>query len=65
MTRPALHFAASTAYYGASRRRCKGVDLDVGQGEIVALIGANGAGKSTLMMSIFGAPRAARRQHHL
>jgi branched-chain amino acid transport system ATP-binding protein len=36
----------------------KGIDLDVQQGEIVALIGANGAGKSTLMMTIFGEPRA-------
>jgi branched-chain amino acid transport system ATP-binding protein len=36
----------------------KGIDLDVREGEIVALIGANGAGKSTLMMTVFGSPRA-------
>ncbi len=37
----------------------RGVDLEVGQGEIVSLIGANGAGKSTLLMTICGNPRAA------
>jgi branched-chain amino acid transport system ATP-binding protein len=37
----------------------KGVDLQVGSGEIVTLIGANGAGKSTLLMTICGRPRAA------
>jgi len=35
-----------------------GVDIEVGEGEIVTLIGANGAGKSTLLMTICGNPRA-------
>lgn len=32
----------------------KGIDLDVEEGKIVALIGANGAGKSTTLRSIVG-----------
>jgi branched-chain amino acid transport system ATP-binding protein len=32
----------------------RGVDLDIKQGEIVALLGANGAGKSTIARSIAG-----------
>jgi branched-chain amino acid transport system ATP-binding protein len=36
----------------------RGVDMDVHEGEIVALIGSNGAGKSTLMMTICGNPQA-------
>jgi branched-chain amino acid transport system ATP-binding protein len=57
MTSPLLCVRGVTAYYG-NIAALKGVDLDVGQGEIVALIGANGAGKSTLMMTICGNPRA-------
>jgi branched-chain amino acid transport system ATP-binding protein len=45
------------AFYG-NVAALKGVDIDVNEGEIVALIGANGAGKSTLMMTVFGNPRA-------
>jgi branched-chain amino acid transport system ATP-binding protein len=54
---PLLGLRGVKAYYG-SIIALKGVDVDVNDGEIVALIGANGAGKSTLMMTIFGNPRA-------
>src|SRR5215467_2514237 len=49
------------AFYG-NIEALKGVDLEIGTGEIVALIGANGAGKSTLLMTLCGRPRAARGQ---
>lgn len=32
----------------------KGIDLEIGRGEIVSLIGSNGAGKSTCLMTISG-----------
>src|SRR6516225_1366617 len=57
MSEPLLFIRGVKAYYGHIAA-LRGVDLDVGEGEIVALIGANGAGKSTLMMTIFGNPRA-------
>ena len=34
------------------------VNLEVGEGEIVTLIGANGAGKTTLLMTLCGKPAA-------
>jgi len=39
-----------------------GIDLHVGQGELVALIGANGAGKSTLLKTVVGmlTPKSGR-----
>ncbi len=40
-------------FYG-NIQALKGVTLEIGQGEIVTLIGANGAGKSTTLMSISG-----------
>ena len=61
MSGPLLCVRGVKTYYG-SIAALRGVDMDVGEGEIVALIGANGAGKSTLMMTIFGTPRAREGQ---
>jgi branched-chain amino acid transport system ATP-binding protein len=57
VTAPLLRIAGVTAYYG-NIIALRGVDLEINEGEIVALIGANGAGKSTLMMTVCGNPRA-------
>src|SRR5262249_2453228 len=57
MNAPLLSVRGVKAYYGHIAA-LGGVDVEVGDGEIVALIGANGAGKSTLMMTICGNPRA-------
>jgi branched-chain amino acid transport system ATP-binding protein len=57
VTAPLLSIRGVKTYYGHIAA-LRGIDLDVEEGEIVALIGANGAGKSTLMMTIFGNPRA-------
>ena len=57
MNDPLLSVRGVHTFYG-SIAALKGVDLDVHEGEIVALIGCNGAGKSTLMMTICGTPRA-------
>jgi branched-chain amino acid transport system ATP-binding protein len=53
-----LEISGLHTFYGRIEA-LKGVDMTVGKGEIVTLIGANGAGKSTLLMTICGRPRAA------
>ena len=53
-----LKVSGVQTFYG-NIQALHGVDLEVGEGEIVTLIGANGAGKSTLLMTICGNPRAA------
>jgi branched-chain amino acid transport system ATP-binding protein len=49
----ALEVRGLHTYYGKSHI-LQGVDLAVGQGEIVTLLGRNGAGKTTTMRSIVG-----------
>jgi branched-chain amino acid transport system ATP-binding protein len=55
----ALEVRGLHAYYGESHV-LQGVDLDVGDGEAVSLVGRNGAGKSTTIAAITGLlrPRA-------
>ncbi len=46
-----LEMEAVTAWYGASQALF-GVDLDIGEGEVVALMGRNGMGKTTTIRTI-------------
>jgi len=54
---PLLEVSNLVAGYGAADV-LRGIDLAVGAGEIVAVLGANGAGKSTLNRTISGVIRA-------
>lgn len=53
MADPILQMQGLTAYYG-DFQALYGVDMEVHEGEILAIIGANGAGKTTLMRSVTG-----------
>ena len=46
-----LHLEGVTAFYGASQTLF-GVDLDIAEGEVVALMGRNGMGKTTTVRTI-------------
>jgi branched-chain amino acid transport system ATP-binding protein len=56
---PLLRLSGLRVAYGAIPA-LRGVDLVVGAGEAVALLGANGAGKSTLIRAVMGFLRPAR-----
>jgi branched-chain amino acid transport system ATP-binding protein len=56
MPDPLLAVSGLRAGYGATEI-LRGVDLTVGQGEIVTVLGSNGAGKSTLNRAISGVLR--------
>lgn len=53
MTTPMLELRDVSSGYGAIEA-LRGINLSVGQGEVVSLIGANGAGKSTTLRNITG-----------
>jgi branched-chain amino acid transport system ATP-binding protein len=59
MPEPILAVSGVHAGYGATEI-LRGVDLSVGQGEIIAVLGSNGAGKSTLNRAISGVMRPWR-----
>jgi branched-chain amino acid transport system ATP-binding protein len=50
-----------TAFYG-DFQALFGVDVTIGAGEVIALIGANGAGKSTFLKSLAGLQRTRAEQ---
>ncbi|MGS0743450.1 ABC transporter ATP-binding protein, partial [Glaciimonas sp. GG7] len=59
-----LSVAGLTAFYGASQVLF-GIDLEVGTGQCMALLGRNGAGKSTTMKAIAGVIPSAAGTIHL
>ncbi|MGE0356280.1 MAG: ABC transporter ATP-binding protein [Burkholderiales bacterium] len=54
---PLLALEKVEVHYGGIRA-VKGIDLTVGEGELVCLIGANGAGKTTTLRAITGLAHA-------
>jgi branched-chain amino acid transport system ATP-binding protein len=59
MSQPVLSINGIETYYGRIQA-LHGVTIEVGEGEIVALIGGNGAGKTTTLRTISGLLRPAR-----
>jgi branched-chain amino acid transport system ATP-binding protein len=53
MSKPMLEVRDLNAYYGKSHI-LRGVNLQVGEGEIVSLLGRNGVGRSTTIKAIMG-----------
>jgi branched-chain amino acid transport system ATP-binding protein len=61
-TDPIVDAQAVHAWYGSSHV-LHGIDLRVGRGETVGLLGRNGMGKSTLIRTLLG--HVARREGHI
>jgi len=59
---PLLTIAGLSAYYG-ELRAIYDIALEIGEGDILAIIGANGAGKSTLLKAIVGLMNRGQAAH--
>lgn len=53
-----LEINGLTSHYGRIQA-LRGIDIQIGQGQLVALVGANGAGKTTLMRCISGVQKVS------
>jgi energy-coupling factor transport system ATP-binding protein len=54
MSRPAIRCEGLGFAYPDGTRALSGIDLEIKQGELVAIVGANGSGKSTLIRQLNG-----------
>jgi branched-chain amino acid transport system ATP-binding protein len=63
MTNPLLEIRGLKVDYGGIHA-IKGIDLQVAQGELVALIGSNGAGKTTTLKTLAGLLHPSSGQIH-
>ncbi|MCC6073274.1 ABC transporter ATP-binding protein [Massilia sp. GCM10020059] len=57
-TQPILQVSGLDSYYGPIQA-LHGIDIQIGEGQLVALVGANGAGKTTLLRAISGVQPAS------
>jgi branched-chain amino acid transport system ATP-binding protein len=55
---PLLQVEGLTSHYGAIQA-LHGIDLEIHQGQLVALVGANGAGKTTMLRTLSGVQPAS------
>ncbi len=64
MTTPVLRLADAQLSFGG-RRLWRGLNLSVGAGEFVAVLGANGSGKTTLLRAILGLQKLTGGSVHI
>jgi branched-chain amino acid transport system ATP-binding protein len=55
---PILQVSGLDSHYGPLKA-LHGIDIEIGEGQLVALVGANGAGKTTLLRAISGVQPAS------